>query len=112
MQLPETTEWIDDASRARRSTRIETDVLIEVQGDGFAYAGETVRVSLHGALIRTSAPLEVGIPVTVYVHRTGKSAQAHIVSVVHDSTSRYGIELDRPGNIWGVFATPTDWKVF
>jgi len=109
MQMSETTQWID-ASKARRSTGIETDVLIEVQGDGFAYAGETVRVSLHGALIRTSAPLEVGTPVTVYVHRTGKSSQAHIVSVVHDTSSRYGIELERPGNIWGVSAMPSDWR--
>ena len=110
MQLPETSQW-NDATVARRSTRIETDVLIEVQGDGFAYAGETERVSLHGALIRTSAPLELGTPVTVYVHRTGKFASAHIVSVIHDASSRYGIELDQPGNIWGVAATPSDWKV-
>ena len=110
MQLPEIAQWTD-AATARRSTRIETDVLIEVQGDGFAYAGETLRVSLHGALIRTSAPLEVGTPVTVYVHRTGKSASAHIVSVIHDVSSRYGIELDQPGNIWGIAATPSDWRV-
>jgi hypothetical protein len=110
MQLPETAQWIDGAT-ARRSTRIETDVLIEVQGEDFAYAGETVRVSLHGALIRTSAPLQLGTPVTVYVHRTGKSAAARIVSVVEASGSRYGIELDQPGNIWGVYATPSDWRV-
>ncbi|PYY13374.1 MAG: hypothetical protein DMG60_22105 [Acidobacteria bacterium] len=110
MQLPEHAQWNDGAA-ARRSTRIETDVLIEVQGEGFAYAGETLRVSLHGALIRTSAPLEIGTPVTLYVHRTGKSALAHIVSVIHDSGSRYGIELDHPSNIWGVSGTPPDWKV-
>jgi hypothetical protein len=110
MQLSEAAQW-EDATTARRSTRIETDVLIEVQGAGFAYAGETLRVSLHGALIRTSAPLEVGTPVRVYVHRTGKSADAHIVSVVEGSGSRYGIELDRPSNIWGVASTPSDWKV-
>ena len=110
MEQPETAQW-DDPTTARRSTRIETDVLIEVQGDGFAYAGETLRVSLHGALIRTSAPLEVGTPVTVYVHRTGRSAPAHIVSVVEDTGSRYGIELDHPSNIWGISATPSDWRV-
>ena len=110
MEQPETAQW-DDPTTARRSTRIETDVLIEVQGDGFAYAGETLRVSLHGALIRTSAPLEVGTPVTVYVHRTGRSAPAHIVSVVEDTAARYGIELDHPSNIWGISATPSDWRV-
>lgn len=110
MQLSDDGRW-NDATSTRRSTRIETDVLIEVRGEAFAYAGETLRVSLHGALIRTSAPLEVGTPVTVYVHRTGKSAQAHIVSVIDDTGSHYGIELDHPNNIWGVTATPTDWKV-
>ena len=63
MQLPNHVQWTDNATGTRRSTRIETDVLIEVQGEGFAYAGETVRVNLHGALIRTSAPLEIGTPV-------------------------------------------------
>jgi len=110
MQPPETAQWID-GSPARRSSRIETDVLIEVQGQGFAYAGETVRVNLHGALIRTSAPLLLGTSVIVYVHRTGKSATARIVSVVQTSGSWYGIELDQPGNIWGVHATPSDWRV-
>ena len=110
MQLSEHAQW-NNAASTRRSTRIETDVLIEVRGEDFAYAGETIRVSFHGALIRTSAPLEIGTPVTVYVHRTGKSAPAHIVSLVDDTSSGYGIELDKPSNIWGVSATPSDWSV-
>jgi len=111
MQLREDPEWKDGEKSPRRSTRVQTDVLIEVQGQDFAYAGETVTVNLHGALIRTSAPLEIGTPVTVHVHRTGRSAPAHIVFATHDSGSRYGIELDHPDNIWGVSATPPDWNV-
>ena len=37
-------------SAPRRSTRVAADVLIEVQGERFAYAGETITVNLHGAL--------------------------------------------------------------
>ena len=108
MQLPEN-EMKDSATIPRRSTRVETDVLIEVQGEGFAYAGETVTVNLHGALIRTSAPLAIGTPVTIHVHRTGRSAPAHIVFAGSNSDSRYGIELDHPTNIWGVAVMPEDW---
>src|SRR5690348_9002568 len=43
-------------STPRRSTRVAADVaadiLIDLQGERFAYAGETVTVNLHGALVR------------------------------------------------------------
>ena len=89
--------------------RVQTDVLIEVKGEDFAYAGETVTVNLHGALIRTSAALEVGLPVKIHVHTTGKSAQGRIVIAGSNADSRYGVELDEPDNIWGVSAIPDDW---
>src|SRR5437762_1404994 len=63
-------------STPRRSTRVAADILIEVQGDRFAYAGETVTVNLHGALIRIAAPLKLEDRITLYVHSTGKSADA------------------------------------
>ena len=99
-------------SDPRRSTRIATDitadVLIEVQGERHAYAGETVRVNLHGALVRIAAPLKLGDRVTLYVHRTGKSAGAGVVFADYKA-SLFGIELDGPENIWGLDYTPTDW---
>ena len=109
MQPRELIESNDGAQGRRRSTRVETDVLIELQGERFAYAGETLTVNLHGALVRTSAPLQIGTPITVHVHRTGKSAPAHIV-FAQESSSRYGIELDHPDNIWGISAAPADWS--
>ena len=99
-------------STPRRSTRIAADmaadVLIEVQGERFAYAGETVTVNLHGALVRIAAPLKLGDRVTVHVHRTGKSAVAGIVFADYE-VSQFGIELERPENIWGVATPPSDW---
>src|SRR5690349_879258 len=47
-------------STPRRSTRVAADVLIEVQGEKFVWAGETVIVNLHGALVRVAAPLKLG----------------------------------------------------
>ena len=92
----------------RRSTRIATDVLIEVQGDGFAYAGETIMANLHGALFRSSAPLKVGDHITIYVQSTGKSGIAVIV-FADEHESQFGLELEQPENIWGVVIPPSDW---
>jgi hypothetical protein len=93
----------------RRSTRIAADILIEVQGEKFAYAGETITVNLHGALVRIAAPLKPGDRVTVHVHQTGKSAIASIVFADYE-VSRFGIELECPDNIWGVSTPPPDWE--
>ena len=92
----------------RRSTRIATDVLVEVQGERFAYAGETISVNLHGALIRVSADLKVGDRLTIHVPSAGKSATAAIVFADLES-SQFGLELECPDNIWGVAVPPEDW---
>lgn len=94
---------------SRRSTRIAHDVLVEVQGERFAYAGETLMVNLHGALIRIAAPLKIGDRIVLYVQNTGKSAEAHIVFADEDS-SQFGMELEHPENIWGVIIPPEDWQ--
>jgi hypothetical protein len=104
MVLPISTK----VSTPRRSTRVAADVLIEVQGERFAYAGETVIVNLHGALVRIAAPLKLGDRITLYVHRTGRSASAGVVFADYEAT-KFGVELDSPENIWGMADPPTDW---
>lgn len=94
----------------RRSTRIPSDVLIEVQGENFAYAGEAIILNLHGALVRVAAPLKLGESITIHVHGTGKSALASIVFADYE-TSQFGVELDCPDNIWGVSDAPSDWTL-
>ena len=111
MEPPEMLHVKSGTNTPRRSSRVATDVLIEVQGEDFAYAGETVTVNLHGALIRTSASLELGTPVVLFVHRTGKSARAHVVFASHEANTRYGIEFDQPDNIWGISGIPADWTL-
>lgn len=95
-------------STPRRSTRVAADVLIEVQAERFAYAGETITVNLHGALVRVAGPLKHGDQVRIHVHRTGRSAPGKIV-FTSDALRQFGIELDRPENIWGMPDPPTDW---
>ncbi len=98
------------ASPPRRSTRVATDIVVELKGEKFAYAGQTVSVNLHGGLIRTAAPLELGAVVTVYVHRSGKSAPARVVFRSPSEPFEYGIELEQPENIWGIAPSPEDWS--
>src|SRR5215472_8001021 len=95
----------------RRSTRVATDILIEVKGQKFAYAGETVVVNLHGGLIQTAACLEVSTVITIFVHRTGKSARARVVFAPPDDPSHYGVELEQADNIWGLDPSPEDWEI-
>jgi len=97
-------------SALRRSTRIASDILVEVQREGFAYAGETITVNLHGALVRIAAPLKRGDRVAIHVQRTGKSAAGTVVFA--SGESQFGIELETPNNIWGVALPPADWNAF
>jgi hypothetical protein len=100
----------------RRSTRVAADVpvaldvLMELQAENSEYAGKTITVNLHGALVTTPAPLKLGDHVKVRVHLTGKSAQAAVVFANHD-LSQFGLELQTPENIWGVALPPQDWNM-
>src|SRR5690349_5211587 len=89
-------------SPPRRSTRIATDVVLDIKTEQFAYGAQTITVNLHGALITTSARLPAGTSLTVYVHATGKAARARIVFASTDDPPQYGIELEQPANIWGI----------
>ena len=100
----------EKASSLRRSTRIPADVPVEVHGDGFACAGETITVNLHGALVRIAGPLKLGDRVTLRVRPTGKSAFGAVV-FANDSQRQFGIELQHPENIWGVASPPLDWNM-
>ena len=85
---------------------------VELQGERIAYAGETVVVNLHGALIRTSATLELGNIVTIHVQQTGKAAPGRVVFASYEPSRHYGVELDKPDNIWGLADAPADWQAF
>lgn len=95
-------------STPRRSTRIPTDILIELHDERFAYAGQAITANLHGALIRIAAPLKLGDRVTIHVQSAGKSAEAIIVFADNEQ-SQIGLELESPQNIWGVDMPPSDW---
>jgi hypothetical protein len=96
---------------SRRSTRVPLKVVITVDGgaESQTCAGETVVVSLHGALIATAIELSRGMKISIHVYVTDKRAAARVVYVDPKHPLRCGIELNEPRNIWGVPLPPTDW---
>ena len=93
----------------RRSTRVPIRVRLDVQATGASYNGETMVVNLHGALLKTSARLELGTAVTIHVQLTDKSAEARVVFASRQRPFEFGIALDKPQDIWGISLPPADW---
>jgi hypothetical protein len=94
----------------RRSTRIPRELSIEVDGRSgtLPFKGVTVVVNLHGALIRTVRPLEVGS--TIYIRvLSGEESTARVIRQIPVNGLTYGVELTEPKNIWGVELPPSDW---
>jgi hypothetical protein len=99
----------DEPSERRRSARVPIRVQIEVQATGLKCDGETIVVNLHGALLKTTAPLQLGARITIRVQLTSKSADARVVFASRERPLEFGIALERFQNIWGVLLPPPDW---
>lgn len=97
-----------ESRRSRRSSRVNFDVLIELKDEKFAFAGKTLVVNLHGALIRVAAAFRVGAAIKIHVYHTGKVASGRVVFAGYKDAPHYGIELDAPENIWGLKDIPED----
>ena len=95
--------------QSRRSTRVPIQVQIRVEARAVVCKGETVVVNLHGALLRTDEHLQLGERISVHVSLTGKSAEAKVVFVDPAQRLHFGVELERPENIWGISLPPEDW---
>jgi hypothetical protein len=94
----------------RRSTRVPLALLIEIHDSAEAFPAETIVVNLHGALISTSIPLNIGMTISVYVYLTDKRSVCKVVYTDPERPLCCGIELDKPRNIWGVPLPPDDWE--
>lgn len=100
----------------RRSARVQLKIQLSIEaGDVTVLDGETITVSKHGARIRVmqgervlgTAPskqrrLTHGERLRVTVCRGQEQQQARVVWLDKRSDLHYGIELDDPGNFWGV----------
>jgi PilZ domain len=97
---------------SRRSTRVPLKVIIAVEdgGESRTCEGETIVVTLHGALIATAIGLSKGMRISIRVYLTDKRAAARVVYIDPENALHCGIELAEPRNIWGVPLPPDDWE--
>jgi len=108
---------------ARRSTRIERSVPLIVFGQnrlGEPFVERTVSTSLnlHGCRYPSRHDYGVGSWVTLQVvglnvEPKPPAVRARVRSVHNSQSSRelqqVGVELENPGNVWGVVTPPQDW---
>ena len=106
------------AAQRRRSTRIdyETPVVLsgrDSKGQPFREETLTLIVNIHGAKVRTSHQIMVGMLVTVESVRTGQGGKAVCVNVYDPSPEHpyraIALQLIQPKNIWGLENPPLDW---
>ena len=107
----------------RRSSRIEHPVSLMVlgtnrRGESFQEKTSVVSFNLHGCRYssRHDYPLEAWVTLQVTGTDGGNSPsiRARVRSIVSPQTPRelcqVGVELETPGNIWGISAPPEDWE--
>jgi len=98
----------------RRSSRlpIALPILVTCIDSGFSEVCETLVVSAHGCALRSSAKLNVGVPVQ-FQSKDGRWTMAHIVDcqpIDADQQSwKLGARLDQPDNFWKLETCPDDW---
>jgi hypothetical protein len=101
----------------RRSTRIPLELRVEIAslqilGGWLPILGNTTTVNLHGALIRTSKRLPPDRHILMTVRSTSiVLVQARIVYSDPGDSLLFGIELFKPGNVWGLSEMPLDWNL-
>jgi hypothetical protein len=111
-------EWV--GTERRRSERLRTAVVIYVTSldPELEFSGRcnTTDVSLHGCQFFIARPFKHGAPLRLDIPDTQRTATARVVRsmpVLPDMNVmlwKVGVELDLPGNCWGVERPPRDWK--
>jgi len=107
----------------RRSSRIERPVALLVRGtnrrgESFQERTSAVSFNLHGCRYasRHDYPLQgwVFLQVTGTEGASAPPVRARVRSVLSGQSSRelcqVGVELETPGNIWGLSSPPEDWQ--
>jgi hypothetical protein len=103
----------------RRSTRLplEVPILVTSLDPALEFSEEctTTLVNAHGCGLITQRSLPRGLPVRLEIVRSQRQATARVADVVSlggdPETWLLGMELDTPGNFWGIEYAPSDWKI-
>lgn len=103
----------------RRSTRLPLEVPVRVTSlDSalpFSEQCNTTLVNAHGCGLIVSRTIAQGIQVRLEIVSAKRHTTARVAEVVplggDPETWLVGLELDVPGNFWGIEYAPSDWKI-
>lgn len=103
----------------RRSTRLPLEVPVRVTSldpaQPFSEPGNTTLVNAHGCGLILPRALAHGMAVRLEIVSAKRYTTAHVSEVVplggDPETWLVGLELDVPGNFWGIDYAPSDWKI-
>jgi hypothetical protein len=125
MNTPTPTSRSPHDADLRRTSRIEQSVPLLIlgtnrRGENFQEKTYAVTVNLHGCRYHSRhdyAPASwVALQVTGTDGANSPVVRARVRSVISARTPReffqVGVELETPGNVWGISAPPIDWRRF
>jgi hypothetical protein len=103
----------------RRSTRLPLEVPVRVTSldaaQPFSEQCNTTLVNAHGCGLIVSRVLAHGMQVRLEIVSAKRHTTARVSEVVplggDPETWLIGLELDVPGNFWGIEYAPSDWRV-
>jgi len=103
----------------RRSTRLPLEVPVLVTSldaaRPFSEQGNTTLVNAHGCGLILPGDLAQGLQVRLEIVSAKRHTTARVAEVVplggDPETWLVGLELDVPGNFWGIEYAPSDWKI-
>ncbi len=103
----------------RRSTRLplEVPVLVNSRDPSVIFSEEchTTLVNAHGCGVIAPRALAKGLHVRLEIVSAKRHTTARVAEVValggDPETWLVGLELDVPGNFWGIDYAPSDWKI-
>lgn len=103
----------------RRSTRLPLEVPVLVTSldaaEPFSEPCNTTLVNAHGCGLIVPRGLAQGIRVRLEIVSAKRHTTARVAEVVplggDPETWLVGLELDVPGNFWGIEYAPSDWKI-
>jgi hypothetical protein len=108
-------------AHTRRGTRIPVHIKVSVTSldatKWFTEPGLVILANQHGCALRIRRSASVGTPVILEgLTSTRKMAAARVVNCIsigeYENLWLLGLELQEPGNVWGIDAPPDDWLGF
>lgn len=101
----------------RRSTRLPLEIPLRVTSLDpkvqFAENCNTVTVSAHGCGVVSPRKLATGTRITLEIVADKQSTTARVLEVVplddNGTSWLLGLEMEKPGNFWGIKYAPADW---